>query len=127
MQMRETSAGSALDALFHADTRTVRYGATENLYGNDEIAAFRRAGCASSRVGALLRATSASLMSRSWHEGPTRWQAHARRPLHPTTTTGSWRSATGGSRLPADQRPRREHLIGVPPVPSLHRLIDTVQ
>lgn len=32
---------AALDALFHADARTIRYGATENLYGYDEIAAFR--------------------------------------------------------------------------------------
>ena len=30
---------AALDALFHADARTIRYGATENLYGYDEIAA----------------------------------------------------------------------------------------
>ncbi len=32
-----------LDALFHDDPRTVRYGATENLYGYDEIKAFRAA------------------------------------------------------------------------------------
>ena len=32
-----------LDALFHADRRTIRYGASENLYGYDEIAAFRAA------------------------------------------------------------------------------------
>lgn len=32
-----------LDALFHADPRTIRYGATENLYGYGEIAAFRAA------------------------------------------------------------------------------------
>jgi hypothetical protein len=32
---------AALDALFHADTRTLRYGAGENLYGHAEIAAFR--------------------------------------------------------------------------------------
>jgi hypothetical protein len=30
-----------LDALFRADPRTIRYGATENLYGYDEIKAFR--------------------------------------------------------------------------------------
>ena len=32
-----------LDAIFFNDPRTVRYGATENLYGYDEIAAFRAA------------------------------------------------------------------------------------
>lgn len=34
---------AALDALFWADPRTLRYGATENLYGHDAIAAFRAA------------------------------------------------------------------------------------
>jgi ketosteroid isomerase-like protein len=33
----------ALDALFRDDPRTVRYGATENLYGYAEIMAFRAA------------------------------------------------------------------------------------
>ncbi len=32
-----------LDAMFREDSRTVRYGATEILYGHDEIAAFRAA------------------------------------------------------------------------------------
>ena len=32
-----------LDALFHNDPRTVRYGAGENLYGYEEIMAFRAA------------------------------------------------------------------------------------
>jgi hypothetical protein len=32
-----------LDALFCDDPRTIRYGATENLYGYDEIKAFRAA------------------------------------------------------------------------------------
>jgi Protein of unknown function (DUF3225) len=32
---------ATLDALFRDDSRTVRYGATENLYGYDEIKAFR--------------------------------------------------------------------------------------
>jgi hypothetical protein len=31
----------ALDALFRDDPRTIRYGATENLYGYDEIKRFR--------------------------------------------------------------------------------------
>lgn len=34
---------AVLDALFWPDARTVRYGATENLYGHAEIAAFRAA------------------------------------------------------------------------------------
>ena len=33
----------ALDALFWAGPHTIRYGATENLYGAEEIAAFRAA------------------------------------------------------------------------------------
>ena len=32
-----------LDAIFHDDPRTIRYGGTENLYGYGEIAAFRAA------------------------------------------------------------------------------------
>jgi hypothetical protein len=32
-----------LDELFHDDSRTIRYGATENLYGYDEIKKFRAA------------------------------------------------------------------------------------
>jgi AtzH-like len=34
---------AALDALFNADARTIRYGAGENLYGYAEIKAFRAA------------------------------------------------------------------------------------
>jgi hypothetical protein len=34
---------AALDALFHNDPRTIRYGGTENLYGYAEIEAFRAA------------------------------------------------------------------------------------
>ncbi|MCA1921515.1 oxalurate catabolism protein HpxZ [Buttiauxella noackiae] len=34
---------AVLDELFWADPRTVRYGASENLYGIDEIRAFRNA------------------------------------------------------------------------------------
>jgi len=34
---------AALDAIFHDDPRTIRYGGTENLYGYGEIAAFRAA------------------------------------------------------------------------------------
>jgi hypothetical protein len=34
---------ASLEAMFHDDARTIRYGATENLYGHAEIAAFRAA------------------------------------------------------------------------------------
>ncbi len=34
---------ATLDATFHKDPRTIRYGGTENLYGYAEIAAFRAA------------------------------------------------------------------------------------
>ena len=34
---------AALNALFHNDPRTIRYGGTENLYGHHEIMAFRAA------------------------------------------------------------------------------------
>lgn len=33
---------ATLEALFHDDPRTIRYGAAENLYGMDAIRAFRR-------------------------------------------------------------------------------------
>ena len=34
---------AALDAFFHVDARTIRYGGGENLYGHAEISAFRAA------------------------------------------------------------------------------------
>ena len=34
---------AALDAIFHVDPRSIRYGGGENLYGYQEIAAFRAA------------------------------------------------------------------------------------
>jgi hypothetical protein len=34
---------AALNALFHDDPRTIRYGIAENLYGHSEVAAFRAA------------------------------------------------------------------------------------
>ena len=34
---------AVLDELFHADNRSIRYGVAENLYGHDEIMAFRAA------------------------------------------------------------------------------------
>ena len=34
---------AVLDAMFRVDPRTIRYGIGENLYGHDEIAAFRAA------------------------------------------------------------------------------------
>src|SRR5882672_10595410 len=39
----DTNDVATLDALFRADPRTIRYGGGENLYGHDEIKAFRSA------------------------------------------------------------------------------------
>jgi len=44
---------AVLDALFHADARTLRYGIGENLYGYDAIMAFR---AARSPVGLMRKA-----------------------------------------------------------------------
>jgi hypothetical protein len=44
-----------LDALFHDDARTIRYGAGENLYGYDEIKAFRAARSPAGLARALSR------------------------------------------------------------------------
>src|ERR1700731_655609 len=38
-----TNDVAALNAMFRADVRTIRYGGAENLYGHDAIAAFRAA------------------------------------------------------------------------------------
>jgi Protein of unknown function (DUF3225) len=38
-----TNDVATLNAMFRADPRTIRYGGGENLYGHDEIAAFRSA------------------------------------------------------------------------------------
>ena len=38
-----TNDVATLDELFRKDSRTIRYGGAENLYGYDEIAAFRAA------------------------------------------------------------------------------------
>src|ERR1700744_314808 len=38
-----TNDVATLDALFHDDPRTIRYGGGENLYGHDEIKSFRAA------------------------------------------------------------------------------------
>ena len=38
-----TNDVATLDAIFHDDPRTIRYGGTENLYGYGEIEAFRAA------------------------------------------------------------------------------------
>lgn len=38
-----TNDVQTLEALFHDDPRTIRYGGGENLYGMDEIRAFRQA------------------------------------------------------------------------------------
>ncbi len=50
---------AALDALFHDDPRTIRYGGAENLYGYGEIEAFR---AARSPVG-VMRTTSRTVIT----------------------------------------------------------------
>ena len=50
---------ATLDAVFRDDARTIRYGATENLYGYDEIKAFR---AARSPVG-LMRTLSRTIIT----------------------------------------------------------------
>jgi hypothetical protein len=44
-----------LEALFHEDTRTIRYGAGENLSGMDEIRAFRMARPSAGLARTLMR------------------------------------------------------------------------
>lgn len=46
---------AALDDLFRDDPRTIRYGAEENLYGYDEIAAFRAARPSAGLARSLMR------------------------------------------------------------------------
>jgi hypothetical protein len=46
---------TALDALFHDDARTIRYGGAENLYGFAEISAFRAARSAAGLERSLSR------------------------------------------------------------------------
>jgi hypothetical protein len=50
---------AVLDGLFHRDARTLRYGIGENLYGYEEIAAFR---AARSPVG-LMRQTARTMIT----------------------------------------------------------------
>ena len=54
-----TNDVAVLDHTFHEDARTIRYGVFENLYGHDEIAAFR---AARSPVG-LMRTTSKTVIT----------------------------------------------------------------
>jgi len=46
---------AALDAMFHDDPRTIRYGGGENLYGHKEIEAFRAARSAAGLARSLSR------------------------------------------------------------------------
>jgi hypothetical protein len=54
-----TNDVAVLDALFHADARTLRYGIGENLYGYDAITTFR---AARSPVG-LMRKTDRTIIT----------------------------------------------------------------
>lgn len=69
----------ALDAFFHEGPETVRYGVGENLYGAEEIAAFRRARSGGSpprkvlrRAITILGETSAVVSLEFQREGSTR-------------------------------------------------------
>jgi Protein of unknown function (DUF3225) len=55
---------AVLGELFHRDARTLRYGIGENLYGHDEIAAFR---AARSPVG-LMRRTARTVITAYGHD-----------------------------------------------------------
>ena len=88
---------AALDALFWADARVIRYGVTENLYGAAEIAAFRAARPAAGLARVLSRtvittfgrdfATASTLFHRgpgkvgrqmqTWVRMPAGWQVVA--------------------------------------------------
>ncbi len=70
---------AVLDALFHDDPRTIRYGGAENLYGYKEIRAFR---AARSPVG-LERTTSKTVITTYGRE-----MAVASTLFHRTTTPG---------------------------------------
>ena len=50
-----TNDVATLDALFHDDPRTIRFGGTENLFGHDEIKAFRAARSPAGRARTLSR------------------------------------------------------------------------
>lgn len=50
-----TNDVAILDETFNKDERTIRYGAAENLYGYDEIAAFRAARSAAGLARTLTR------------------------------------------------------------------------
>ena len=54
---------TVLDELFHRDARTLRYGIGENLYGYDEVTAFR---AARSPVG-LMRRTARTVITTYGH------------------------------------------------------------
>lgn len=59
-----TNDVAVLDELFRNDARTLRYGITENLYGYDEITAFR---AARSPVG-LMRRTARTVITTYGHD-----------------------------------------------------------
>jgi hypothetical protein len=63
---------AVLDELFRADKRTLRYGVGENLYGYDEIMAFR---AARSPIG-LGRRTAKTLIT-TWIRFPEGWRVVA--------------------------------------------------
>jgi hypothetical protein len=71
---------ATLDALFHNDARTIRYGGAENLYGFDAIKAFR---AARSPAG-LVRSLSKTVITAYGHDF-----AVASTLFHRSTTPGT--------------------------------------
>lgn len=55
---------ATLDELFHKDSRTLRYGVAENLYGYDAIAAFR----AARNPAGLIRKISGTVITAYGHD-----------------------------------------------------------
>ena len=78
---------AALDALFHKDARTIRYGIGENLYGYDAIAAFRAARSPAGLMRELAKTVIAVLGSKPESisigiedVGPDDWDEKVRKP-----------------------------------------------
>jgi len=88
----------ALDALFWADARTVRYGPGQNLYGIEEIRAFRTARVGGSPQRSLMR-TVITTFGRDFATANTEFQrVGAERPARQSQT---WARTDAGWRVVA--------------------------
>lgn len=75
-----------LNALFHDDPRTIRYGIAENLYGYDEIAAFRM----SRRADQLSRTLSRTVITTYGDSFATAMTLFDRPPGGPGRQSQTW-------------------------------------